>query len=197
MAIESTDMKRALVINPNFIADTYAEVEAIMNDHVGEYFYISESSDVWRVEVDRGVPYLRRIAVGRISFDEMPTDIGAGDGGGSTFNAVAGVDIARYKILSSNGVGQAILASSDDITHVGRILGVADHSAQVGQTLKVKTIGELKNVTWNWTARHPLFLGLNGDFTQNPLTGTHTVQVGYAVNSTTILLNIGHPIIRT
>lgn len=117
-----------------------------------------------------------------------------GGGGGSadeTFTAETPID--AYKAVTVNSTGQAVLASSDNVAHQDRVVGITTTS---GSVVTVKSSGSLTNAQWNWVVNNPVFLGLNGELTQQPFTGVITQQLGFAKTPTSIFVRVNHGVRR-
>lgn len=131
---------------------------------------------------------------------EVITNIGGGAGGGSNdhidLSIDAAQDILAYKIITVNTSGDAVYASSDNLDHVNRILGIAKGSVQTGHKVHIRNKGLLSNSGWSWTPNQILYLGLNGDITANPNIGLFSNSIGFAVTNNIILVNISRSIIR-
>lgn len=104
--------------------------------------------------------------------------------------------ILAYKLITTNIDGLAIYASSDNFSSINKIIGVSKNSATVGGLVYVETSGLLTNTGWNWVPGQLLYLGLNGDITSSTNTGIFSNNIGYAVTSDSIFINIGRSIVR-
>lgn len=132
---------------------------------------------------------------------EVLTNIGSSGGSGGSNDHVdlpfdAGQPILAYKVITLNNTGHAIYASSDNLNHVNKVLGVSKNAANTGHRITIRNTGLLTNIGWQWSAGQPLYLGLNGDITSSADTGLFSNNIGYAVTETTIFINIGRSIVR-
>lgn len=108
----------------------------------------------------------------------------------------ASTNIQQYKLLTTTNDGKVVYASSDNQLNINKILGMSRNSALSGDNVLVTYYGKVENPLWNLNVNLDVFLGLNGDITQDPFTGVFTQSIGYAVSPTTIYINIKHGILR-
>lgn len=103
----------------------------------------------------------------------------------------AGVSLSGHRIITNTG----IYADKDTPAHWDIISGMSLHAASSGAPVRVRTMGELSEVSWSWDATKPLFLGSDGNVTQTlPTTGA-IIRLGRVSTPTTIVLALQAPII--
>lgn len=104
----------------------------------------------------------------------------------------AGESIDPYRLVSLTSGGLLVLADSGDVTQVAGAIGVTLNGAAIGARPQIVTAGLITNSGWSWTVGRPVFVGVNGLFTQSPtLTGEGYLQpVGVAVKADQIWLEI-------
>lgn len=131
---------------------------------------------------------------------------------GKWINRVAGADSIKelrlvasgvmnaYKVVVANvylGEVAASYADAATLAHAGRVVGIlATATAFFGDLAKVVTTGKLTNVGWSWTAGQELYVGLAGDIVTTQ-EGVFSTPIGFAIDATTIFVNIGTTIIRS
>lgn len=102
---------------------------------------------------------------------------------------VAGESISALRCITTNGSGQAVYATPDTLANAV-VIGVSTTSGSSGETITVKTTGELTDASWNWT-KGAVYLGANGVLTQTaPSGGSIVVHVAKAITATKILIDI-------
>lgn len=102
---------------------------------------------------------------------------------------VAGESISALRCITTNGSGQAVYARPDTLANAV-VIGVSTTSGSAGETITVKTTGELSDASWNWT-KGAVYLGANGVLTQTaPSGGSIVVHVAKAITATKILIDI-------
>lgn len=102
---------------------------------------------------------------------------------------VAGESISALRCITTNGSGQAVYATPDTLANAV-VIGVSTTSGSSGETITVKTTGELTDASWNWT-KGAIYLGANGVLTQTaPSGGSIVVHVAKAITATKILIDI-------
>lgn len=107
----------------------------------------------------------------------------------SRITKFAGETIAANKAVIADG-NTIYLASSSDVTHMDRVIGISVTSALTGEPVTVQTFGELYEAGWSWDDSKPLWLSIDGELTQTaPVTGFNCV-VGSAIDATRIFINI-------
>lgn len=110
------------------------------------------------------------------------------------FTAATGVTIADYSVVAINASGNAIVADFTAET-TATVAGIAI-STETG-VVKVQKFGRITNPAWVFAdVGGPVWLGATGALlqgTENITSGHIAVQIGIAVSTTTLELNIGTP----
>lgn len=119
-----------------------------------------------------------------------------GDNSSSITNYnVAGVGgVLQYTfgyISSSNTI---MTASSNNITHCNKVVGLIIETKAQGEQVKVQISGEVSNTSWNLVAGYSYYLGNGGTISNVAPTTGFIQKVGIAKNSTTLSINLGQPI---
>jgi hypothetical protein len=82
-------------------------------------------------------------------------------------------------------------ASSDDDNSAYTTIGI---TRTAGTTVTVVKTGELVDTSFSFTANEPLFLNTNGFFSHTPPSSGFILQVGVALSTTKMLVDIGEPL---
>lgn len=96
--------------------------------------------------------------------------------------------LGKYWLVVIEPDGQVDYASCLDLTHPGRLIGLALDVAARGDRVSVKRAGEVTEPSWDWQADHPLWLGKDGELTQVRPNLGFLCQVGVALSPQSILL---------
>lgn len=105
-----------------------------------------------------------------------------------TSDIIAGENVSSGRIVYVD-TGKVYLADKDVITDRHKIIGITKTSALINEVSTVYISGTVTNVSWSWSAG-AVYAGDDGVPTQpEPSTG-FKVQVGVALNATTILIDI-------
>ena len=101
----------------------------------------------------------------------------------------AGMSISALRCITTNANGEAIYATPDTLANAV-VIGISTTSGSAGDTITVKTTGELSDASWSWT-KGAIYLGANGTLTQTaPSGGSIVVHVAKAITATKILIDI-------
>lgn len=118
-----------------------------------------------------------------------------GPSGGSAFSAISNVPIGGNRFVVSDGDGHVQYATSDDLTHAGKVLGITLGAAVAGDSISIQRVGEVEEAGWNWTLDQPVYLGTNGLATQTQPTSVFSLIVGFPITATKLFVSIREPII--
>lgn len=105
-------------------------------------------------------------------------------------------DIGQYRLLTVDNTGKVVHASSNNNLNINKIVGMSQNSATNGELVLATYYGRVRNPQWNLDTNKAVFVGLDGNITQDPFTGVFTQEVGFAVSNTEIYINIKHGILR-
>lgn len=97
-----------------------------------------------------------------------------------------------HRAVTIDADGKVIYVSADDLTHANRVLGITLEAVTVVDApIKIVQSGSVTEPSWAFNTG-PVYVGTNGQLTQN-LSGLLFVQqVGVAVSATTLIVDI-HP----
>ncbi|AND75564.1 hypothetical protein [Nostoc phage N1] len=102
---------------------------------------------------------------------------------------ISALKAIRYDAIT----GKVFYASSSDVTHLGKCVGISSQSGNINDNVQIITSGYLSDNFWNWTLGTPIFFDANGTLTQTPGINYYQV-VGFPVSTTKILVSIEQPI---
>ena len=101
----------------------------------------------------------------------------------------AGMSISALRCITTNSSGEAVYATPDTLANAV-VIGISTTAGSAGDTITVKTNGELSDASWNWT-KGAIYLGSNGVLTQTaPSGGAIVVHVAKAITATKIIIDI-------
>lgn len=103
----------------------------------------------------------------------------------------AGEALSGHRIITNTGV----YADKDTPAHLDIVAGMTLHAASAAASVRVRTMGEITESSWNWDATKPLFLGNAGNIVQTPPTTGILLRLGRVNSPTTIVLALQLPII--
>jgi hypothetical protein len=121
-----------------------------------------------------------------------------GPPGGSALEYTAGSAIGGHRVVILNGDGQLTYASANDLTNIGRVIGITTMAADVGATCQVQNFDRLDEPSWNWDTTQSVYLGVDGLLTQQTPTlpdAKFSMVVGFPISSTSLFVNLREPII--
>lgn len=107
----------------------------------------------------------------------------------NSFIQVATRDVGGLRVL----LADQSYADQSDVNSYGKVIGLSKGAVVTGGLLEIVTASELDGFT-GLIPNTQVYLGLNGLVTQIVPTTGYIQQVGVALTSTSILVNIGLPI---
>lgn len=113
-----------------------------------------------------------------------------GPAGSTTIPLTAAQVISGHKAL----LGTAMYASQDNLAHAGKVIGISANAAAIGEVVNVQASGELNGLS-GLTIGQPIYLGVNGALTQTIPTAGIIQQLGVAVKTDTMIIDIQIPLI--
>lgn len=107
------------------------------------------------------------------------------------------IQLTAYKVVTTDEQGFLINADASITMHANKVIGIILNSPTAQDSGVVATEGDITNFGWNWIPDRPIFLGLDGDITQDPnLPGiSFSQQLGYAKSINTIMLKLSLAIV--
>lgn len=103
--------------------------------------------------------------------------------------------ITRGQLVYWTNTSQLARASAADIGSANRVVGFADQSGVNTQEIRVVRHGVMENPAWNFVPNTVLFLGLDGEPTQNQV-GVFAQIVGFVMCPTRVFVNVQKAVIR-
>lgn len=98
-------------------------------------------------------------------------------------------NVNSYTILASSPTGLKI-ADKDDITCVGNVVGVTSQSSVIGAPVEIITSGGILIGLTGLSVGEKYYLGSNGQLTATLPTTGFIQQIGVAISTTQIAINI-------
>ena len=120
-----------------------------------------------------------------LATDTMPETI--------TTSLLAAVDLEAFRVVAYTDAG-LVYADQNTPSLAHSTVGILLNSVTTNAIGNVETDGVLVYPDWNWDANRPLFVGDNGQLTQDP-TGWVIQQVAIALSPTKIIVDIQEPVI--
>ncbi|TYK74370.1 hypothetical protein FSY45_19620 [Comamonas sp. Z1] len=117
-----------------------------------------------------------------------------GPAGGQVLQRMAGMDTSALLVVYEDLFGAVWPADPDVESDVLALLGVTVSAAVAGQPVNVQRMGSIDDAAWQLQPGKRVFLGRQGQLTQEPPLGGYDVLIGTAITSTRLLLNIQDPI---
>lgn len=115
-------------------------------------------------------------------------------------NVNSGSNIGGHRIVYLDTNGDARYASSDNIAHLGKVVGITTSSSTTGSPVEIRTMGKFEEPSWNFDVNLPIYLGIDGLITQVTPSLPNSLFsqiVGYVVNPTTVYIQLQTPITLT
>jgi hypothetical protein len=123
-------------------------------------------------------------------------DIGPpGSPGGVGFWVPVSRPISGHRVISIDENGEAVYADRMNLQCLKRIIGISVTAAVEGGQIKVIKDGEIEEPSWVWDITRLIYLGENGTLTQVLPQNGSIVVLGFPINSNTMIVDIGEPII--
>lgn len=116
-------------------------------------------------------------------------------GTGGYSEAIAGTSISVYQVIVQGNDGKAYVADPTNISHVGKVLGVAIQSATNNNSLQYVSTGTING--GSWTPGTLYFVGVSGILSSSPIAvGARWSQfIGTGKSSTSFNVGLGIPVV--
>jgi hypothetical protein len=112
-------------------------------------------------------------------------------GTNSVITVTSPLFVASNKVLAITGtIGYA---DSSNVNHAGYVLGISSNSATAGTAINISTTGLMTGFTSLGSGI--AYLGTGGNIVTTPPTSGFLQQIGIVISSTSILIDIGNPIL--
>lgn len=99
-----------------------------------------------------------------------------------------GVNGGQVVFVTTTNTVQA--ANSSNVTHAGRIVGIASATTAESDTVRVQKAGSIICPVWNLTPGNIYYLGAGGDIASTPPTTGFVQKIGVAETSTKLVIQI-------
>ena len=153
--------------------------------------YIIEYIDVVPIVVNEGTQSFIYEEIQ--TFNIIPTEtlvVNSGTTSINSFKQTATRDIGGLRVL----LADQSYADQSDINSYGKVIGFSKGAVITGAMLEIVTASELTGFT-GLIPNTQIYLGLNGLITQTVPTSGFIQQLGVALTSTSILVNISLPLL--
>ena len=108
----------------------------------------------------------------------------------SNIDLEAAVNLSALKVITTNVDGKAIYASSSNLDHFNKIVGINERAAVAGGEATVIFAGYMRDDDWTWDLDKPIFLGIDGALTQTPPSSGFRIIVAFPLSETDIIVDI-------
>lgn len=152
--------------------------------------YTIEYIDLVPIEVNDGIQSFIYEEIQ--TFDTIPTEtlvVNTGSVIPNVLRQLATRDIGGLRVL----LADQSYADQSDETSFGKVIGISKGAVVTGEWLDIITSSELNGFT-GLTPNELIYLGSNGLITQTVPTSGYIQQLGVALTSTSILVNISLPV---
>ena len=120
-------------------------------------------------------------------WDQMLASSGSGSMS-ATVDVIAGENLAPYRVVYVD-TSKVYKASKDTISERDKILGITNGSYSINTLATVYVYGTVTNSSWNWLPGL-VYLNVDGTLTQTIPTSGYQIQIGKAIDTTTIIIDI-------
>ena len=86
-------------------------------------------------------------------------------------------------------------ATAENITHAGRVVGIALNDAVTGEIVRVKRSGSVTKDSWDFIPGQRYYLGPGGEFTLDPEGMAFIQKMGLAESATSLFIQMEPPTI--
>ena len=120
-----------------------------------------------------------------------------GDSGGNSIVRNAAIPLSGHRAVLIDSNGLANYASSTDLSHAPRIVGISTHAVEAGSPLIIAIHEEVVEPSWNWDVSKLVYLRENGYLTQsvpNEASNAFSLVIGFPLSPTSLFINLGIPI---
>lgn len=112
-----------------------------------------------------------------------------------TYYNVAGLGgVIQYTFGYISNANTIMTASSNNITHCGKVVGIILENKNEGEKVEIITGGEVVNPNWSLISGNSYYIGLGGDATNIAPTIGFVQKIGIAKNSNTLVIRLEQPI---
>lgn len=105
-----------------------------------------------------------------------------------------GENILKYKVVIINN-DNFYIADKNNLTHINRIVGISLNNGSTGMMISVIPHNEITNLSWNWNLSKNIYLGNNGNLTQEIPENGFIQEIGFPTKPNTMFIFIRNPII--
>jgi len=103
--------------------------------------------------------------------------------------------IGGQRAVIANTDGTISYADTQNLSHLGRVLGISAGAGNDGDDVLVIREGLISFSGWAWDTSLPVYLATNGLLSQNASTSGFSQIVGFAESPTDLYVNLREPIV--
>lgn len=174
------------------------------DDEARSHLFVTDASGFIQFRLATLISLTFRVLTGTQYGDLLPLyDAGAVPAPPAEINTIESGIVGATAVntgyaVTTDGSGLLRQADAENVADLNTVIGVAIQTGSSGSPVDYISNGYITNTGWTFTARKPLFVGVNGELIHAPLPGTLTFmqQIGIAVSATTAMVNISPAIKR-
>jgi hypothetical protein len=118
---------------------------------------------------------------------------GATDSPIDYFCGVGALNIGQAVFITATNT--VLPATAENITHAGRVVGIALNDAVTGEIVRVKRSGSVTKDSWDFIPGQRYYLGPGGEFTLDPEGMAFIQKMGLAEAATSLFIQMEPPTI--
>jgi hypothetical protein len=161
------------------LVDNLVQQDTIDLVESNEVIELQDSSNVEIIDTDQPIEILEASQQG------LP----GAPGSSLLSQGTAGSSLNAFKLITKNPQGFLEYASSDNLFHANKIVGISTTSGIQDSIIQYQETGEVQNQGWNFNQGDFLFLGLQGELT-TVQTGLFSQWVGWVIQPNIIYLRV-------
>lgn len=105
----------------------------------------------------------------------------------------AAENIPPYRVCYVRGDQAFVASNTMNIEYANLIQGVSVSEATTGNIVQIQLAEKIYNVNWNFTKGKPIYLGVNGNLVQTVPVAGLLCELGMAIDSSMLYLDIEEP----
>ncbi len=107
---------------------------------------------------------------------------------------LAGQALGGHRGVIVGGDNKVYYGDQANLSHFNRVLGVTTGAVAQDDRASVRVGGVMTEPSWNWDLDKFIYLGSSGLLTQTPPTTGFLLELGWPVNTTSIMVDIKLPV---
>jgi len=118
-----------------------------------------------------------------------------GQGAVELLTRIAGENLGGHRAVIVDNDNKVYYGDRTNLAHMYKVVGITRGAANIGTNVEIQTYGLMTELSWNWIAGQPIFLGTNGLLTQIPPTNGFLLIIAKALTNTDIFISVKNPLI--